>query len=288
MTSFDPERLLALPPRTARQTYGKRDTMLYALGVGVGLRGAREADHLRYVYENSLQVLPTMAVVLAYPGFWVAEPEYGIDWRKILHADQMLEIVRPLSVEGTVHSKTTVEAIYDKGADKGALMYVQRKLYDEVSGDLIANVRQGLFLRGNGGFGGNSEGAPPVHATPDRPPDVVFDAPTREEQALIYRLSGDYNPLHAVPSVASQAGFPRPILHGLATYGVAGWAAVTELCGGRADRLRRLDARFSSPVFPGETLRVEIWRNAGRGALQVRVMERDLVVLKNGYVEYEE
>jgi acyl dehydratase len=288
-TGLDYDMLMSLPPREGKQSYSKRDTMLYALGLGVGARAAEDSRHLQYVYEEGLKVLPTMAIVLAYPGFWVAEPQYGIDYRKVLHADQSLELVRPLPVEGNARSQTTVQAIYDKGPDKGALMYIKRELFDAATDELIANVRQGLFLRGNGGFGGRSDGAPVPHPTPDRRADSVFEAHTREEQALIYRLSGDYNPLHAAPAAASEAGFPKPILHGLATFGVAGWGVITQLCGADPQRLRRLDARFSSPVFPGEILRVEIWRDAaGRASFQVRVVERDVVVLKNGYVEYEE
>jgi acyl dehydratase len=283
------DMLMSLPPREGRQVYDKRDTMLYALGLGVGGKAAHDTRHLGFVYERELQALPTMAVVLAYPGFWMADPQYGIDWRKILHAEQTLRVLGAVPVSGRMRSETTVDAIYDKGADKGALMYVLRRLYDADSEALIAELRQGVFLRGNGGFGGVASGAPAPHPTPDRAPDLVFEAVTREEQALIYRLSGDYNPLHADPIVATQAGFGRPILHGLATYGIAGWAAVVELCEGNAARLRRLDARFSNPVFPGETLRVEIWRESGgRASLQVRAKERDAVVLKNGYAEYED
>jgi acyl dehydratase len=286
--SLDYDMLMSLPPREARQTFAKRDSILYALGLGVGARAVQDPTHLTFVYEQNLQALPTMAVVLAYPGFWVGEPQYGIDWRKVLHADQTLELLQPVPIEGTVRSETTVEEIYDKGASKGALMYVRRHLYDAAGGALIAKVRQGLFLRGNGGFGGKAVGAPPPYATPDRPPDAVFEVFTRDEQALIYRLSGDYNPLHADPATATIAGFPKPVFHGLGTYGIAGWAVVSVLCAGVASRLRRLDARFSTPVFPGDSLRVEIWREAaGRASVQIRAGERDQVVLKNGYVEYE-
>jgi acyl dehydratase len=286
--SLDYAMLMSLPPREARQSYVKRDSILYALGLGVGARAAQDPTHLPFVYEQRLQALPTMAVVLAYPGFWVAEPQYGIDWRKVLHADQTLELLQPVPVEGIVRSETTVEEIYDKGASKGALMYVRRNLYDAGNGALIAKVRQGLFLRGNGGFGGKSDGAPAPHASPNRAPDAVFEAVTRDEQALIYRLSGDYNPLHADPAIAAVAGFSKPIFHGLGTYGIAGWGVVSALCDGVASRLRRLDARFSAPVFPGDSLRVEIWReSAGRASMQVRSSDRDQVVLKNGYVEYE-
>ena len=153
---------------------------------------------------------------------------------------------------------------------------------------LIATVRQCSFLRGDGGFGGRSDGAPAPHPMPDRPTDDVIRMRTRPEQALIYRLSGDYNPLHIDPKVAEQGGFERPILHGLATYGVAGRAVLKALCGDQPERLRRFDVRFSSPVYPGESLDIAIWREGtGRAALRARAVERDVVVLQNGYVEYE-
>ena len=168
-------------------------------------------------------------------------------------------------------------------------MLLSRRLHDAASGDLLATIGSTAFLRGDGGFGGRSDGAPKPHPMPtDRPADLTLDFATRPEQALIYRLSGDYNPLHVDPEVAVAGGFPAPILHGLCTYGIAGRAAVKGLCGGDPARLKRLDVRFSSPVYPGETLRVEIWREgAGQASLRVRVVERDLVVLQNGLVEYE-
>jgi acyl dehydratase len=281
------DRLMGMAPLKARQTFTRRDTMLYALGLGLGLRATETPADLQFVFEERLKALPTMAAVLGYPGFWMAEPQYGIDWKRILHAEQSLEMLGPLAVEGTVCSETTVETIYDKGVDKGALMYVRRRLFDEATAREIAVVRQGVFLRGNGGFGGNPSPTLKPRPAPERPPDIALQILTRPEQALIYRLSGDYNPLHASPEVAAQAGFEKPILHGLATYGIAGFAIVAELCARQPSRLRRFEARLSSPVYPGDTLRVEIWRdNHAEASIQVRALERDVVVLKNGRVEY--
>jgi len=279
--------LIHQPPRKGQQAYTKRDTMLYALGLGIGIRAVEDPAHLRFVYEEDLQALPTMATTLGHPGFWYAEPQYGIDWKKILHGDQTTEIHKPLPVEGNLRTETVVEEVWDKGAEKGALMQLARRLYDEKTGEHYATSRQGLFLRGNGGFGGKNGPPQTERAFPTRKADAVVDSPTRPEQALIYRLSGDYNPLHAAPKVATAAGFPKPIFHGLATYAIAGYAAIINLCGGDASRVRKYSARFSSPVFPGETLRTEIWNEgSGLGCLQVRVVERDLVVLKNGFIEY--
>jgi acyl dehydratase len=279
--------LMRMAPIEAHQTYTRRDTMLYALGLGLGLCAVESQANLQYVFEEDLRALPTMASVLAYPGLWMAEPKYGIEWKKILHVEQWLEMCGTLAPEGTVRSETSVEAIYDKGADKGALVYVKRRLLEEPTAREIAIVRQGVLLRGNGGFGGDPGPFQTARPTPERPPDCAVSIVTRPEQALIYRLSGDYNPLHASPQVAAQAGFKKPMLHGLATYGIAGYVAVTQLCAGEPSRLHKLEARFSSPVYPGDTLRVEIWRNDDTEAnVQVRALERDLVVLKNGLVKY--
>lgn len=279
------DQLMGLPPLETRQAYQARDVMLYALGVGAGQEAGRD---LALTYEAGLQALPTMAVTLAHPGFWLSAPELGLDWKRLLHGEQTLEIHRPLATSGEVVGVTTVEAIFDKGAGRGALLYTRRQVRARESGDLIATVGTGYFLRGDGGFGGSAEGAPIPHPTPEtRPPDARLTLPTRPEQALIYRLSGDYNPLHAAPAAAREAGFETPILHGLCTYGFAGRAAITALCGDEPARLRRFDVRFSSPVFPGETLEVDIWREgAGRAALRARAVERDVVVLRNGYVEF--
>lgn len=276
--ALDPDRLLKLPPLETRHSFTTRDTILYALGVG--------ADDLRFVYEKDLQALPTMAVVLAYPGFFWQDPAYGIDWKKILHGETSVELFATLPTQGDLHGRTTIDAIYDKGADKGAIVLSSRRIEDS-SGTHLATVRNTLFLRGDGGFGGQSEGAPRPHPLPtDRVPDHVVTLTTTQNQALIYRLSGDYNPLHADPAVAQAAGFPRPILHGLCTYGVAGRAILAALCGNDPARLKRMDVRFSSPVFPGETIKVEIWREDGdRAAFRATAEERGVVVLNNGYAE---
>ncbi len=180
-----------------------------------------------------------------------------------------------------------IEEIVDKGAGKGALLYSRRDVRDKETGDLLASLRSTSFLRGDGGFGGPSGPTRPVHALPERAPDLVCDIATLPQAALIYRLSGDYNPLHADPEIAAVAGFPRPILHGLCTFGVAGHALLRTLCGYDPARLRRMEARFSAPVFPGETVRTEIWRDGpGRAGFRCRVLVRDAVVINNGLAEF--
>ena len=286
--ALDYDQLMGMAPMVTRQVFTERDTILYALGVGAALGAPTDPDELRFVYEEGLEALPTMAVVLAFPGFWLKDPTFGLDWKRILHGELSVVLHRPLPASGDLTATAKVEAIYDKGADKGAILYWTRQIADTATGELIASVRSASFLRGDGGFGGSSEGAPKPHPLPlDRAPDEVVDFAVAAEQALLYRLSGDYNPLHADPRVAAAAGFPVPILHGLCTYGFAGRAALKALCGNQPARLKRFDVRFSSPVYPGETLRVEIWREQpGRASLRARVVERDLIVLQNGLVEY--
>lgn len=276
--AIDPEALLAREPIVTRQTLTARDVMLYALGVG--------AQDLSFVYEDGLKVLPTMATVLAYPGFVWKDFDLGADWRKVLHGETSVEIHAPLPVEGELVGSTTFGPIFDKGADKGTVCYVTREIRD-AAGTLVATVRNSSFLRGDGGRGGSSEPQRKPHPLPDRAPDESVTLETTANQAMIYRLSGDYNPLHIDPEVAKAGGFDRPILHGLATYGVAGRAVLAALCGNDPARLKRLDARFASPVFPGETIRTDIWRESeGRASYRSSVVERDLVVLNNGYVEF--
>jgi len=268
-----------------RQTYIERDTILYALGVGLG-HDPMDRAALRYVYEDGLQALPTMAVVLGYPGFWAKDPATGIDWVKLLHGEQSLELHAPLPAAGTVVGSTRVTAIVDKGAGKGALMFSERDIHDLAGGQLLAVSRSVSFMRGDGGFsvGGqpSDEPPPPRAPTPDTPPDHVCELKTRPEAALIYRLSGDYNPVHADPEVARAAGFERPILHGLCSFGVSGHALLKTLCGWDASRLKEIGCRFSSPVYPGETLRVEMWGRGQDVQFRTRVVERDVVVLSHG------
>jgi acyl dehydratase len=270
------------------QRYTRKDTILYALGVGAGQLGPTDPSELRLTYEDGLQALPTMAVVLANGPFWIIEPQWGIDWKRMLHGEQMLTVHRPLPPEGTVTAVEGIDEIYDKGADKGALMYLSKRLVDE-RGELLVEVRASAFLRGNGGFGGPIQGAPQPYPVPaDRPAEATLELPTRADQALLYRLSGDFNPLHIDPRVAAAAGFERPILHGLCSYGIAGRALIKLFCANDPARVRRLDVRFASPVFPGETLRTEVWSTGpGTVAFRCLVVERNVVVINNGRFEFQ-
>jgi acyl dehydratase len=287
--ALDVHTLKNWPFKPVRQTYTLRDTMAYALSLGLG-QDPLDTAALRFVYEPQLQALPMMAVVLGSPGFWAMEPGTGLDWVRLLHGEQHLELFAPLPAEGTVVGVTRVTALVDKGADKGALMLSERELTDASTGQRLALLKSTSFLRGDGGFaacGQPSDAAPPPPlATPDRAPDAVCDCPTRPEAALWYRLNGDFNPVHVDPQVAARAGFKQPILHGLCSWGMAGAALLRTLANRQVERFSAMGARFSSPVFPGETLRVEIWRGEAGIQFRTRALERDVVVLSHGYARF--
>jgi acyl dehydratase len=269
--------------------YTERDTMLYALGIGIGAQPL-DAGELRFVFEQNLQAVPTMASVLGSPGFWWRDARTGADWVKLVHGEQSVRLFRPLPVAAQVLARNRVFSLTDKGSGKGAIAVITRDLYEQGSGELIAQGRNVTFLRGDGGFsekGGQSDPGPePLPPTPDRPPDIEVDLETLERQALIYRLSGDYNVLHADPAIAKAAGFSRPILHGLCTYGMAAHAVLKTVCNYDSARIRALSVRFTAPVYPGETIRFQLWhRDSVSLQLRARVDSRAVVVLNNGLIE---
>lgn len=278
------EKLMALEIPPAEHIYRPKDCILYALGVGLGHDPTNE-DELAFVYEKDLKVLPTMATVLGYNGPWVDHLETGIDWIKVVNGEQGFTLHRPLTRQGVVVGHTRMVDVIDKGAGRGALVLTERKVTDKVTGALIATVTQTIFCRGDGGFGGPPRQALPPHPIPDRAPDEICELSTRPETALIYRLSGDYNPLHADPAAAKAAGYPRPILHGLATFGVCGHAVLKTMCGYDTARLVAFSGRFSAPVFPGETIRTEMWRDGAEVSFRARVAERDVIAIDHGRAE---
>lgn len=278
--AIDYQKLKAWPFPDLDHSYDVRDTILYALGLGCG-SDPSDAQDLRFVYEDGLLALPTLPVILGYPGFWLKDPRTGVDWRKVLHGEQGLVLHAPVPAAGAVIGRTRITEIVDKG-DKGGLLFSERDVIDKASGTLLATVRSTGVLRGDGHFGGPAGPVPQPHPLPDRDPDACLDLSTLPQAALIYRLSGDYNPLHADPSVATAAGFKRPILHGLCTYGIAARAVLKLCCDNDPLGLAEFNARFSSPVYPGETIRTEIWRDGAVISFRARVVERDSVVLTNG------
>ncbi len=279
--TFSYDKILNWPFDDVVETYAMRDSIIYALGLGFGFNPT-DPGELKYVYEDGLRTFPTMPVVLGHPGPWMTDPESGIDYVKVLHGEQHLEIHHDLPVEGTVVAENKVIDVVDKGAAKGALITSERKLYEQTSGDLLCTQTSVIFARGNGGFGGPVTASPKPHVLPDREPDATVDIATSPQAALLYRLNGDYNPLHVDPAIAEKAGFKAPILHGLASFGIAARAVLQSLNNSDSSRLRSFGLRFSAPVYPGETIRTEIWRDGNEVSFRARVLERDVIALNNG------
>ena len=282
------ERLMSMQFEPVTAEYSKKDTILYALGLGVGAADPFDSNELKYVYERGLVALPMLAVTLGAGAMRLSDPSFGVNYTMLLHGEQTLQVHKPLPAEGTVISESKIDEIYDKGAAKGAVMNLTRKLFDKTTGDLLVTMCNVVFLRADGGFGGKSEGAPKLRPVPgDRPADASVPIHASLNQALIYRLSGDYNPLHIDPEVAKKAGFDRPILHGLCAYGMVGRALIKTLCADDPARLKRLDVRFTSPVYPGEPLHVDIWRmGSGDAAFRLVATDRKVVVEDFGRFEY--
>jgi acyl dehydratase len=284
--ALDPEKLMALELPVVRQSYDWRDCIIYSLGLGMGLDPLDEGQ-LKYVDETKLVAAPTMANVLGYPGFWMRDMDSGIDWVRVVHGEQALTVHKALPTKGTVVGRSRIVDLVDKGEGKGAVVLVERAIEDEATGDLLATIVQTVFCRGDGGFGGKRESARKSSPLPERAPDRSTNLATHAQLALIYRLSGDYNPLHSDPATARKAGFDRPILHGLATFGIAGAGLIEMCCGGDPARFTSLDARFSAPVFPGEEIVLDIWDlEAGAAAFRAHIPQRDATVLTNGRFTY--
>jgi acyl dehydratase len=278
------KKILNWPFEDVVQSYTKKDSIIYALSLGLGLDPTDPAE-LHFVYEKGLMTFPTMAVVMGHPGPWMKDPATGIDFVRVLHGEQYLQIEKSLPAEGTIIGRTRVVEIIDKGAGKGALIFTERKIYERKSGDLLNTQNATVFARGNGGFGGPAIPAPESHRLPAREPDKTVDLPTSPQAALLYRLNGDYNPLHADPEIAAKAGFEAPILHGLATYGMVARALLKAFDIEDPSRLVSFGLRFSAPVYPGETIRTEIWNDGHVISFRASVVERELIVLNNGRAE---
>ena len=277
MSRYDELRAFRFPEVV--HDYGTRETILYALGVGAG-DPSDDPEELRLVYENGLTALPTMAVVLAYPGNWYRTLSPGLDDTLIVHASERFELHRPLPVAATLVARPRIVAIYDKGAGRGSLVVSERLIADRSTGEALATVTQTAFCRGDGGLGGPLIAPPKPHQVPERSSDTTVDMPTSSRSALIYRLSGDDNPLHVDPEFARAAGFPRPILHGLATYGHIGRAISRGFSGDTSTSIKTMDCRFTAPVFPGDVLSISLWRDGHVVSFRAKVGER--VVVDNG------
>ncbi|MEA2949611.1 MAG: hypothetical protein QOI40_4941 [Alphaproteobacteria bacterium] len=274
------ERIMAYRPAEIAVNYGAHECMLYALGIGLGMNPV-DPGELKFVYERAgLEAFPTMAVVLGWPGR-MTDPAFGIDDRLVVAGDLKVVLHRPLPAEGRLTSRPRVKEVIDKGPGNAAIVLNTRDLLDQ-DGALIATVDSSTFARKHGGFGGKVTETPAPPAVPQSAPDEICDLPTPPNLALLYRLTGDENPLHADPQRAKVAGFDRPILHGAASFGIAAHAILRTVADYRPERLASIEARFSKPVFPGETIRTEIWPERERISFQCRVVGRNDIVLSNG------
>jgi len=259
-----------LPPSTFE--YDDRDVMLYALGVGAG------TDELQYVYERGLKVIPTFGVVPAFPALMSLVTVGKINPVMLLHGEQRIEMKKPFPVAAKVTTESTVKAIYDKG--RGALVVADAETKDE-AGEVLCVNTFGAFIRGEGGFGGDRGPSGPRNVPPERPPDEVVEMETLPQQAAIYRLSGDRNPLHIDPNFAKMAGYDQPILHGLCSFGHVARAVIQKYCGGDPDQLKVLEVRFSGVVIPGDKIITEMWKESDTQIILQAKTQRGEVVLSS-------
>jgi acyl dehydratase len=251
---------------SATSSWNSDDVILYHLGIGAGVPPT-DPKELAYTYEAQLKVLPSFAVI----------PAFGTIARTvILPGEQTITIHQPLPTDAEVTSTGRVTDVWDKG--KGAVLVAETETRSK--GELLCTNRFALFLRGEGGFGGEG-GPPPGNAPPDRQPDAVVESPTLPQQAALYRLSGDKNPLHIDPNMSALGGYDRPILHGLCSYGIVCKAAVDEMLGGDVTRVGGYSARFSGVLFPGETIVTSMWREGDRIVIDARCKERGTPVISN-------
>lgn len=274
--TFHPRRLLEWQFPEHRQSYRARDAILYALGVGLPIAPGESRD-LDFLIEDRLRVLPSFAVTLATPGMWPRLPELGIDWVRVLHMAHHVRFEAPLPAEADVVSRARITDLYDRGADKGSVCVLRRQVADAEDGTVYCTIDQTVALRGNGGFGGAPLPRAERPVMPDRPPDHVETVATSERAALIYRLSGDTNPLHADYRVAREAGYDRPILHGLASYGTACAVILRRFCDGDPARMKSLDLRFAGVVMPGDRLDFSCWKEESRVLFEVTAGDRTVI-----------
>lgn len=266
---------LQLPP--IRTVISDRDAMFYALSIGLG-RDPLDLDDLPYVYEDQLRTFPTMPLVIGHPGNWMVDEHTGITRAMVVHGAQRLQTEREIPVGVPLITTNRIIGTFDKG-DQGAIMILERETCIEATGERVAISESTVFCRADGNFGGASGPTYEFSAVPDRPADRSIDMPTDPNMALLYRLNHDRNPLHADPALAKRAGFDRPILHGLATYGTAAVAVAKAF----PDRtIRSFETRFSRPVFPGETISIDMWSEGDEVAFRARVAARNVVVLDRG------
>lgn len=273
------QEIMQLKPEGGTFRYTDRDVMLYALGVGFG-RNPLNLRELRFVYENDLRTVPTFAAVIGWGHTVVGRT--GINFLMAVHGEQRLTVHRPLPAEAEVTAEERITGVVDKGEGKGALILLEKVICDQPSGEKLCTLGATVYARGDGGFGGPGEGAPVPHIVPEREPDHMVEFETRPDQALLYALSGDRNPLHRDPLVARMAGYRRPILHGLCTYGIACRAVLAEVCDYDPARIAAFDARFSAPLNPGDSVVTQIWVDGPVVSFRCKLKDRGLVIIDNG------
>lgn len=278
--ALDAAKLLKTEVNDIPCDYTYAQSILYALGVGFGTDPVNKQT-LPYVYEQSpaMRTVPTMASVLVPDLF---PPGLGWDYDNVLHIGQSIKLFRPLPPAASLLVNKRITNIYDRGQRGGALFFFEAEGRMAKDDTAIFSLQSIVLARGDGGFGGEKGGLPPPHRAPDREPDFSVDIQTRPEQALLYRLNGDWNPLHADPSVAAEAGFKRPILHGLCTFGLAMNAVLKTICNYDHTLIDEIEGRFSQPVVPGDVLTTDMWQDGNAISFQCRVSARDDIVLKNG------
>ena len=273
------EKLMALKRTGDRFSYTDRETMLYAIGIGMG-RDPYDPNELAYTFEKQkLKTVASQATVIQRVPLL---KDCGYDYSKVVHGEQRLMLEKPLEPEGEVVVDSRVLSAFDKGPGRGATIDTELVARDARTGEKLYTLISTTFARGDGGFGGPSGVGLEAHRLPDRKPDLTAAAETRVDQALLYRLNGDRNPLHADPALAKRVGFPVPILHGLCTYGTACRTILREVAKYDHTRIRGFDVRFSSPVYPGETILTDMWVDGNVVSFRCRLKERDVTVINNG------
>ena len=277
--AIDYEKVMSLETKNQEFSYSDRETMLYGLGIGFG-KDPLNDEELKFVYERDLKTVPSMATVVSWGAGNMRES--GINYLLVLHGEQRLKMHEPLPHSADILVDSSVKGVFDKGKEKGALIITETDIKLKENENLLCTLSSTTFARGDGGFGGPSDGAPEPHLIPERKSDDEFSADTEPNQALIYRLSGDRNPLHSDPEIAKAAGFDIPILHGLCTYGTACRTIISNVCDYDSTLIEEFNVRFSSPVYPGEKISTEIWKDDNVISFRCWVRDRNVMVLNNG------
>jgi len=279
---IDPKKAMAATMASGKGSWGQDDVILYHLGCGAGFQKPTDPKELEYTYEAKLKVLPSFGVIPVFGamGGMAGMPGVEINFMMVLHGEQDLEIHRPIPTSAAVVNQPRIAAIYDKG--KAALIVIEVDTTLE-NGEKLFTNRFGIFARGEGGFGGEP-GPKTANNAPDRAPDLVVESPSMPQQALIYRLSGDKNPLHADPEFAKMGGFDTPILHGLCSYGIVCKAAVDGMLDGDVNKVARYQARFSGVFFPGETMVTSMWKEGNQIILAAQAKQRQAAVISNAAI----